>query len=119
LFGFSSPISPIKDVWYLTPLDIVDLLQKELYANVHSTAFPAEEIRGQIVPPSFICGDANGNGSINILDATFIIAYLFKSGPEPVPLQAANVNNTGGINILDATYLISFLFKSGPDPNCP
>ncbi len=119
LFGFSSPISPIKDVWYLTSLDIVDLLQKELYANVHSTAFPAEEIRGQIVRPSFICGDANGNGSINILDATFIIAYLFKSGPEPVPLQAANVNNTGGINILDATYLISFLFKNGPDPNCP
>lgn len=119
LFGFISPTSPIKDVWYLTPLDIIDLMQKELYANVHSAAFPAEEIRGQIVPPTFRCGDANGNGSINILDATFIIAYLFKGGPEPVPLQSANVNNTGGINILDAIYLISYLFKGEPNPNCP
>ncbi|MEW6015854.1 MAG: M6 family metalloprotease domain-containing protein [Candidatus Zixiibacteriota bacterium] len=67
----------------------------------------------------FMCGDANGNYSLNILDATFIISYLFKSGPPPVPIEAGDANGNGSINILDATYLISHLFKDGPEPICP
>ncbi|MEW5924942.1 MAG: thrombospondin type 3 repeat-containing protein, partial [Candidatus Zixiibacteriota bacterium] len=67
----------------------------------------------------WICGDANGNGSVNILDVTFIITYLYKSGPAPDPIQSADVNNTGSVNILDVTFLISYLYKSGPAPNCP
>lgn len=67
----------------------------------------------------FVCGDANGNGTVNILDATYIIAYLYKSGPAPDPLESADVNGSGGINILDATFIISYLFKGGADPHCP
>ena len=67
----------------------------------------------------FLCGDANGNGIRNILDVTFTIAYLYKGGPSPNPLQAADVNHSGSINILDVTYMISYLYKGGPAPNCP
>ncbi|MEW6014631.1 MAG: thrombospondin type 3 repeat-containing protein [Candidatus Zixiibacteriota bacterium] len=66
----------------------------------------------------YICGDANGSGGINILDATFIIAYLFKGGATPDPLISADANNNGSINILDATFLINFLFKGGAEPSC-
>lgn len=64
----------------------------------------------------FINGDANGNKVVNILDVTYILAYLYKHGPEPVPLVSADAQCNGVVNILDATYLISSLYKGGPDP---
>ncbi len=67
----------------------------------------------------FICGDANGNGSVNIVDVSFIINYLYKSGPAPNPLWTADVNNSGGTNILDVSFLINYLYKHGPVLNCP
>lgn len=66
-----------------------------------------------------VCGDVNGNGAVNILDVTYLISFLYKSGPAPVPtVDNGDVNNSGTVNILDATYLISYLYKSGPPPNC-
>ncbi len=64
----------------------------------------------------FICGDANGSGTVNILDVSYIINFLYKHGPAPNPLQAADANNSGGMNILDVSYLINFLYKGGPAP---
>ena len=49
-FGFASPASPIQETWSLTPSDVTDLFSGNLYVNIHSTPFPAGEIRGQIVP---------------------------------------------------------------------
>ncbi|MEW5923409.1 MAG: dockerin type I repeat-containing protein, partial [Candidatus Zixiibacteriota bacterium] len=66
----------------------------------------------------YLCGDVNGNGSVNILDVTYLISYLYKGGPAPIHEKAADVNNSGGINLLDVTYLISYLYKGGPEPDC-
>jgi hypothetical protein len=66
----------------------------------------------------YTCGDANDDGSINLLDATFLVNYLYKDGPEPVFPEAADVDSSGTLNLLDVTYLINFLYKSGPDPQC-
>jgi len=66
----------------------------------------------------YLCGDVNADGSCNILDITFLINYLYKSGPPPVPIESADVNISGDINILDITYLINYLYKSGPPPIC-
>ncbi|MFH2035674.1 MAG: M6 family metalloprotease domain-containing protein [Candidatus Zixiibacteriota bacterium] len=68
---------------------------------------------------SYLCGDANNSGNLNILDITFLISYLYKGGPSPEPIEAADVNGNHTLNILDITYLISFLYKSGPVPICP
>lgn len=64
-------------------------------------------------------GDANGNDIINILDVTYILSYLYKSGATPVPQAAGDSNGNGITNILDATYLLAFLYKQGPAPACP
>jgi hypothetical protein len=66
----------------------------------------------------FVCGDANNDGVVNILDIAFLINYLYKGGPAPAYPVAADVNNDDVINILDITYLISYLYKDGPDPIC-
>ncbi len=63
------------------------------------------------------CGDANNNAVLNILDITYLIAYLYKSGPNPIPYDCVgDPNGTGNVNILDITYLIAYLYKSGPLP---
>nr|MBN2276380.1 thrombospondin type 3 repeat-containing protein [candidate division Zixibacteria bacterium] len=66
----------------------------------------------------YLCGDANGNGQINILDCTYLIYYLYKSGPAPDPAVSADCDGNGAINILDATYLLRYLYTSGPAPIC-
>lgn len=68
---------------------------------------------------AFVCGDANGDGTVNILDITYLINYLYKGGAAPTPLEAGNTNGDEEINILDITYLISYLYKEGPEPICP
>nr|MBN2276983.1 S8 family serine peptidase [candidate division Zixibacteria bacterium] len=61
-------------------------------------------------------GDCNGDGGINILDATYLLAYLYRGGSAPNPPEEGDVNCSGSTNILDVTYLISYLYKSGPAP---
>jgi Dockerin type I domain len=61
-------------------------------------------------------GDANDNGIINIQDITFLISYLYKGGPPPIPVGAGDANCSGIVNIQDITYLINFLYKGGPLP---
>jgi hypothetical protein len=63
-------------------------------------------------------GNADGEGSHNILDATHIISYLYKNGPAPVPyaICSGDADCDCKLNILDATHLINYLYKNGPAP---
>jgi hypothetical protein len=63
-------------------------------------------------------GDANANGIINIADIVYLINYLFKTGPPPIPQEAGDVNADVSVNVADIVYLINFLFKGGPPLFC-
>jgi len=70
--------------------------------------------------PAFICGDVGGDGEgPNVSDVTYLVNYLFASGPEPPILDAADVDASGAINVSDLTALVSFLFNNGAPPVCP
>ena len=66
------------------------------------------------------CGDANGNGSVNVSDAQYMVNYVFSGGPVPQPVFACgNPNNDTKVNVSDAVYLINFVFSGGNPPgNC-
>jgi len=66
---------------------------------------------------AFVCGDANGDGTVNIADASYILNYIFFGGGRPSPLEAADANADGSANIADASYLINGIFFGG-DPPC-
>ncbi|MCX6828287.1 MAG: dockerin type I domain-containing protein [candidate division Zixibacteria bacterium] len=68
---------------------------------------------------AFTCGDADGSGSVNLADVTYLINFLYKGQAAPDPKQCADVNNNCLINTQDVTYLINFLYKGGPPPICP
>ena len=65
----------------------------------------------------YICGDVNSDGGINIADLTFLTAYLFGGGIEPVPmLCVGDLNGDSSVNIADLTYIVAYLFGGGPEP---
>jgi len=62
-------------------------------------------------------GDANGDKQITVSDVVYLINYLFKGGPPPVPEQmVGDVNCDGKVTVSDVVYLINYLFKGGPPP---
>jgi hypothetical protein len=65
-----------------------------------------------------MCGDVNHDQTINILDITFIISYLYDNGPGPEPADLGDVNADGDINIIDISYLITYIYQFGPEPDC-
>ncbi len=67
----------------------------------------------------FMCGDPNNDELVNLLDITYLIAFLYLEGPAPVSMWAADPDGNGLINLLDITYLIAFLYTDGPAPACP
>lgn len=67
----------------------------------------------------FILGDANSDGGVNIADIVYLVNYLFKTGPLPLPiLDSGDANCDGGVNVADIIYLVAYLFKAGPKPAC-
>jgi agmatine/peptidylarginine deiminase len=71
-----------------------------------------------IVFVPYVCGDVNDDGSVNILDISYLIYYLYNGGPPPVVWESGDVNASGDINILDISYLIDYLYMEGPEPIC-
>jgi hypothetical protein len=71
------------------------------------------------VSGGYTVGDANGDGSINVADAIWILNYLFKNGPAPDPLEAGDCNCDQTVDAGDAIYLLNYLFKEGPPPCSP
>ncbi len=66
----------------------------------------------------FVCGDANGDGNVNVGDAVFLINYVFKGGQAPDPIEAGDANGDGDVNVGDAAYIVFYVFRGGPPPVC-
>lgn len=67
----------------------------------------------------YTCGNANGDGAINTGDAVYIVSYIFRGGPAPVPVFAGDANCDGKVTVGDAVYIVSYIFRGGPAPCCP
>ena len=62
-------------------------------------------------------GDANNNKSITVADVNYLINYLTKFGPIPLPVvEMGDANCDGLVTIADVVYLVNYLFKGGPKP---
>ncbi|MCC6963511.1 MAG: VCBS repeat-containing protein [candidate division Zixibacteria bacterium] len=64
----------------------------------------------------WIRGDADGDGSIAISDAVYLVNYIFAGGPVPAPITSGDPDCSGAISISDGIYLINYIFGGGPAP---
>jgi hypothetical protein len=77
------------------------------------------EIFGAITGSSnntYVCGDANSDGTVNVSDAVYIINYVFVGGAPPNPLNSGDANCDGAVNVSDAVYIINYVFVGGNYP---
>lgn len=91
---------------------------RSLYLDAGYVEYQPRVVVGQVTVG--LCGDIDGNGhGPVIVDLTYLVSYLFRGGPPPPVMAAANLNGLDGINIADLTYLVDYLFRGGPQPVCP
>lgn len=83
------------------------------------TVAAAFEILSDPQGASFVRGDADASGEVNITDAIFSLNFLFLGGPEPPCLEASDADDDGQVNITDGIYVLNFLFLGGPGPADP
>ncbi len=72
---------------------------------------------------SYVFGDANGDGDVNLLDILLLISFIYNTppGPAPNPMESGDANADGDVNLLDILLLISHIYGDppGPPPLCP
>ena len=66
---------------------------------------------------SHIRGDVNFDQQIDLADVIYLINYLFKSGPVPMPFFSADANSDVVVDISDVVFLLNYLYKHGPPPS--
>ncbi len=69
-----------------------------------------------VAPSSTVPGDADVSGSVNVADLTYVVAYLFYSGPPPTVMNYADVDGSCEVNVADISYYVAYLFQQGPPP---
>lgn len=99
------------------PLEIGEFNFTVRVDDANSPSFAA--IKTYDMSVNYLCGDANGDRSINIADAVYIINYIFAYGEPSEPFQASDANCDGSTNIGDAIFMVNHVFNSGPSPCCP
>ncbi len=58
-------------------------------------------------------GDANGDERISLSDIIYLVNYVFKAGPEPLPFfLSGDMNGDGTVALNDIIALINYIFKS-------
>ncbi|MDZ4204700.1 MAG: CARDB domain-containing protein [Bacteroidales bacterium] len=59
--------------------------------------------------PGILLGDANCNGTVNVLDIITMINYIMDLNPAPFCFQNADVNGDANVNVLDVIGVINII----------
>jgi hypothetical protein len=68
---------------------------------------------------TFLRGEANGDGTIDISDGLFILSFLFLGEAAPSCPDALDADDGGEVDISDAVRIFGFLFLGDPEPPPP
>ena len=68
---------------------------------------------------TFVRGDGNVDGSIDLSDPLLTLFWHFAAGAEPPCLDAADADDSGTIDITDVIGILDYLFLEGKNPASP
>src|SRR5213593_1243967 len=68
---------------------------------------------------TFIRGDLNATGTVDLNDAVDILAYIFLGETVPPCYDAADANDNGLVELSDYVYMVKWIFSGGPPPPAP
>ena len=73
----------------------------------------------QYVDPTFLRGDVNDDGVVDLADAWYLLSWLVEGGEAPHCLKAADVNDDGVINLEDYVFMEDCLLFADVMPPPP
>jgi hypothetical protein len=68
---------------------------------------------------SFLRGDSDGSGSLDLADAVHMLLALFAGGDPGDCADARDTDDNGALELTDALMVLNFLFLGGPPPGPP
>jgi len=89
-------------------------LYGETWVTVNSRLSPSLGEPYQSPCFSEVCGDANGDHEIDILDIQYLARYLYSEGS--LPMALSDPDGDGEWTQSDLIYLFHYLFEGGPPP---
>lgn len=69
--------------------------------------------------PTFIRGDVNGNGGIDLVDPLMGLTYMFSAGEAPSCIDALDADDSGATNLVDPLRILLYMFTGGVPPAPP
>ncbi|HKZ22038.1 MAG TPA: dockerin type I domain-containing protein [candidate division Zixibacteria bacterium] len=58
-------------------------------------------------------GDANGDEKITLIDIVYVVNYVFRGGPEPIPFfLSGDMNEDARVDLIDILLLVNYVFSS-------
>ena len=73
----------------------------------------------KMIKVSFVRGDCNDDGAVDISDSVFALSSLFLGEGKPSCDDACDSNDDSVIDLSDAIYMLSWSFLGGPAPPPP
>ena len=67
---------------------------------------------------SFVRGDTDENGAVELNDAIQTLSYLVDGGEPPGCLDAADADDSGRVDLSDVLYTLRSLDGEGMQPSC-
>ncbi|HEX2896914.1 MAG TPA: right-handed parallel beta-helix repeat-containing protein [candidate division Zixibacteria bacterium] len=122
-WNFCGTVIDSTDNFSLNPL-FCNPFSGDFQLNQHSPCAAANSLCGTLIGAldvgcDYLCGDATGDGALNLSDIVFLHQYYFECGALPAYFSAGDANCNGKIDIGDIVYLAAHLNSSGPPPCCP
>jgi PKD repeat protein len=106
-------------IWIRESGQIVDKVV--LTTDAAFTPSGAGPAQSQLVPitQSFVRGDANGDGAIDLSDGLAILFFLFAGGSALECEDHGDADDNGSLAVTDALRILNYLFRGGPAPLAP
>ena len=85
-------------------LDLTNMALAEDFAH-------AEQWEHFHILKNYLLGDVNGDGNLDVADATLLISYILGENPNPFHLELANIIDDGVIDVTDVSALINMILS--------
>ena len=93
----------------------VDIIRQGMLVRGMNYVISRVELR-KVNVPSFLRGDANGDGEIGMADVTCIVNYILGSPDDTFNAEAADANEDGEVGMPDVMFVVQYILNgSFPD----